>query len=82
MDVIEAETALRRKNQITLPEAVARELGVEPGDHLVFTVARDRAEPVTVRRLPRSYAGIAAGVYGTPEEAVAYLRKERASWGE
>lgn len=79
---LELEVGVRRKNQITLPELVAKRLNVEPGDRLVFVIDEDRPEQIRVRRIRRSYAGVLSGVYGTPEQADAHVRDERASWGE
>jgi AbrB family looped-hinge helix DNA binding protein len=78
--LIAAEVDLRDKNQITLPKRVADVLGVHPGDRLIFVV--DECDPTVVHmhRLPDSYAGALAGVYGTPEEAKAYLQAEREAW--
>jgi AbrB family looped-hinge helix DNA binding protein len=81
MSDLQVEVTLRRKNQLTLPEAVARRLGVGPGDRLVIELEGGEADRALVRAVRRSYAGALAGVYGTPEEAAAYLQEERASWG-
>lgn len=78
--MLEVEVGLRPKNQLTLPEAVAAQLGAEPGDHLIIAVQDDEPGVAHIRRLPRSYAGSLSEVYGTPEEAVAYIRDERESW--
>jgi AbrB family looped-hinge helix DNA binding protein len=78
----EVEVSLRKKNQITLPEPIAEKLGVEPGDRLVFEADDDGPDRVHVRRIRHSYAGALAGTYGTAEEAAAYLRGERESWGQ
>ena len=82
MAVRQIEVNLRKKNQLTLPEPIAERLGVGPGDRLLFETDDEDPDRVHIRRLRRSYAGILAGVYGTPEEAAAYLRDERASWDE
>ncbi|MBI4495063.1 MAG: AbrB/MazE/SpoVT family DNA-binding domain-containing protein [Chloroflexi bacterium] len=82
MAVLEVEVALRQKNQLTLPEAIAKRLGAQPGDRLIFEL--DEADPrrVHVRLLRRSYAGALEGIYGeTPEEVAAYIQGERESWG-
>ena len=82
MAVHEVEVSLRKKNQLTLPEAIAEQLGVQPGDRLVFKVD-ERSREVHVRPIRRSYAGLFAGLYGaTPEEEQAYIDGERASWDE
>lgn len=73
---------LSQENQVTLPEEVVRQLDLQPGDRLVVEI--DEANPcrVEVRPIRRSYAGLLDGVYGTDEEALAYVRAERASWDE
>ena len=73
---------LCQENQLTLPEEVVRQLGLQPGDRLVIEI--DDANPcrAELRPVRRSYAGLLDGVYGTDEEALAYVRAERASWEE
>ncbi len=78
----EVEVCLRPKNQLTLPEAIVKRWRVEPGDRLLFLVDDGQPDEVRLRRIRHSYAGALAGVYGTPDEAAAYIRDERASWGE
>ena len=74
---------LRARNQLTLPETVARQLGAETGDELIFETDENRPTEVRVRRLLPSYGGILKGLYGrTAGEIDAYIREERASWGE
>lgn len=82
MKTVEVEVQLRRKNQLTLPEAIAERLHVRPGDRLIMEIDEKSPGELRVRPLLKSYAGILKGVYGTPEEAAEYLRQERASWGE
>ena len=79
---IEAEARLRRKNQLTLPEPIARALDAAPDDILVFET--DPTEPgiARVRILPRDFGGSLTGVFGTSEETLAYVRGERTAWGE
>ncbi len=82
MATVEIEVGLRRKNQLTLPEPMARRLGVGPGDRLVFALDESNPWRVEVRPLRRSYAGIWDGIgLDTEEEAAAYIEGERASWG-
>jgi AbrB family looped-hinge helix DNA binding protein len=80
--MITAESELREKNQITLPKRVADALGVHAGDRLIFVVDEDDPDVVHVHRLPDSYAGALAGVYGSPEEVRAYLQAEREAWNQ
>jgi len=79
---LEITVYLRTKNQLTLPEPIAKRLGVGPGDQLIIHIDETEPDIVHLRPLLRSYAGIAAGSYGTPEEVAEYLQRERAAWGE
>jgi len=77
-----ATAKLSSKHQITLPVAMVRRLGLEPGDRLAVGVEGDR---IVLRPQPRDwveyYHGRLKGVYGsTIEEMDEYVRKERASW--
>lgn len=76
------EGSLRPKNQITLPEKIVARLGVEPGDRFVFVMEDGENDVVHLRRLRRSYAGIAADVYGSSQDIAAYLDEERQAWDE
>lgn len=81
MRTLEFEAAVREKNQLTIPRAVAERHGLEPGRRLmvVDTGAQDE---FTVRVLPRTYAGVLADVFnGTTDENVEYVRGERTTWG-
>ncbi|MBI3978864.1 MAG: AbrB/MazE/SpoVT family DNA-binding domain-containing protein [Chloroflexi bacterium] len=80
--VVEVEVRLRPKNQITLPDAVAAVMGAQPADRFVLTVDKRNPEGAQLRRLRRSYAGVAAGVYGAADEVADYVRHERESWNE
>ena len=71
---------LRPKNQLTLPEPVARAVAAEVGDR--FFVSVEAPGRVVLERVPRSYAGALAGVWGTEEEAMAELRASRDEWDE
>jgi bifunctional DNA-binding transcriptional regulator/antitoxin component of YhaV-PrlF toxin-antitoxin module len=55
---LEVQLTLRAKNQITLPDPVARHLGARPGDRLLITVQEDQPDTAVVRLLRRSYAGV------------------------
>jgi len=79
-------TRLSSKNQITLPVALVRRLGLEPGDELDLTVVVDA---IRVERRPRSpqewverLAGSMSHVpeWQTDEDIDAYVRRERDSW--
>jgi len=75
------EARIRARYQVTLPEPVAAALAAEPDDRLLFEA--DPAEPgvVRVRKARVSWAGAAAGAFGSEAEVLAFLREERASWG-
>jgi bifunctional DNA-binding transcriptional regulator/antitoxin component of YhaV-PrlF toxin-antitoxin module len=77
---LEIEATVREKNQVTIPRPVAERHRIEPGHRLVI-VDNGEADQFTVRVLPRSYAGLLAGVYGrSTEENLAYVRGEREAW--
>jgi hypothetical protein len=79
---VEVDARLRQKNQLTLPEPVARALDARLDDRLLFEI--DPAEPgvVRLRVLPRDFAGSMTGVFGTTDETLAFVRGERDAWGE
>jgi antitoxin ChpS len=77
-----AVTKLSSKHQITLPVAMVRRLGLEPGRRLILRLQGDR---ILLRPEPEDWVeyfhGRLKGVYGaTKEEMDEYVRKERASW--
>jgi bifunctional DNA-binding transcriptional regulator/antitoxin component of YhaV-PrlF toxin-antitoxin module len=80
--VIEAESELRQKNQITMPKPVADVLGARAGDRYIWVVEDAVRGVVRLHRLQSSYAASLAGVYGLPDEVDAYLSAERESWDE
>ena len=71
---------IRPKNQITIPEAIATQLGVGPGDRLLARV--DESGQLVLRRVPGSFAGALAGLWGTQEEIDAEIRAGRDEWTE
>jgi hypothetical protein len=81
LPVVEAEARIRTKNQITVPDPIARILDVEPNDTLVFSVDPDVPGVAQVRVLPRTFAGALTGVYGTTEDVIRFIREEHADWG-
>jgi bifunctional DNA-binding transcriptional regulator/antitoxin component of YhaV-PrlF toxin-antitoxin module len=76
---LEIEATVRPKNQVTIPQLVAERHGIEPGQRLVIVDTGAEAE-FTVRVIRPSYAGALAGIFGTTEENVAYVRGEREAW--
>lgn len=74
---VTAEARLRRKSQLTLPDAIVQAANVGEGDRFVVEVAPDEPDTIRLRRIRSSYAGALADVYG---DADAYLRGERATW--
>lgn len=77
---VQGAARLRQKNQLTIPDAIARVLGVEPGDEIVFEADPKHPGLVHARRLHRSYAGALRGAYGTAAEVQSYLEQERDAW--
>lgn len=76
------EVKLGNENQLTLPDEVVSRLKLTPGDPLLVEI--DETDPFRVQIRPdlRSYAGILNGMWGTDEEALEYVRNERASWDQ
>ena len=78
--MVEGVVELRKKNQVTLPSEVAREMGVREGARLIITYNPEAGE-ARVRPLRDSYSGTLRGVYGrTPAVIREYLKGERESW--
>ena len=82
MPGVTVEVGVRPKNQVTIPEPALRWLDAQVGDRLVLEGDPDEPGSLRVRVVRRSYAGALRGIYGTPEEAAAYLRGERDCWDE
>lgn len=79
---VEAEARLRAKNQLTLPEPIARALEVNTNDTLLFEEDPDQPGTVVVRRVGASFAGALTGVYGRTSDVLDYLEAEHAAWGD
>ena len=77
MNSVTAQARLRRKSQLTLPDAIVQAANVGEGDRFVVEVAPDESDTITLRRVRQSYAGALGGVFGDPDE---YLAAERATW--
>ena len=76
---LEIEATVREKNQMTIPQAVAERHHIGPGQRLLI-VDGGEANEFVVRVIPRTYAGALAGVFGTTDENLAYIRGEREDW--
>ena len=72
-----AEARLRDRNQITIPDAIARAAGMEPGEMFVVELEPEDPDTLRVRRVRTSYAGALRGLYG---DVTTSLAEERASW--
>ena len=77
-----ALSKLSSKNQITLPVAILRELGLRPGDRLTVRLEDGR---IVLKPRPKDwvqhYRGRLRGTYGRSiEETERYVRGERESW--
>ncbi len=69
---------LRPKNQLTLPEALARKVEAAPGDRFRAWVQEDST--IVLRRCV-SLAGKYPGLWGeTTEQVVAHIRELRDEW--
>jgi AbrB family looped-hinge helix DNA binding protein len=71
---------VRDKNQMTIPKDLAEALDLRPGDRLILKFDAEQPTGFFAYKLRASYAGVLAGVYGTPEEARAYLHEEHEAW--
>jgi antitoxin ChpS len=79
--VIETTSRLSSKRQLTLPAQMARALGLGAGSKVILRLEGNR---ITLIAAPVSYTralgGALHGAYGPDVDA--YVREERASWGE
>lgn len=80
--LVQEANDLRPKNQLTIPKAIAKQLGLRPGDRLIFEVREGQPNEIRVRRILDDYAGAVAGVYGTHEDVAKYLEQENEAWGD
>ena len=74
---VTAETRIRERNQLTLPDAVAKAAGVGEGDRFIVTFEPSNPDSVRLDRIRGSYAGSLADAYGDP---AGYLRDVREGW--
>ncbi len=76
---IVSSVRLRAKNQLTLPDAVARAVDAHPGDRLRIWVEQDGT--IGIRKTGASLAGAFPGMWGnTSEEIAAHLNELRDEW--
>jgi bifunctional DNA-binding transcriptional regulator/antitoxin component of YhaV-PrlF toxin-antitoxin module len=70
---------LRAKNQLTLPDSVARAIGAQPGDRLRIWV--EDGGIITLVKVGASAYGKFPGLWGdTSEEIAAHLNELRDEW--
>jgi bifunctional DNA-binding transcriptional regulator/antitoxin component of YhaV-PrlF toxin-antitoxin module len=67
------------KNRLPLPATFAERFGIEPHGVVIFADSGSDVE-FTVRVIQSSYAGASAGIFGSTEENVAYVSRERDVW--
>ncbi|MCK6530642.1 AbrB/MazE/SpoVT family DNA-binding domain-containing protein [Myxococcota bacterium] len=74
---------LTSKSQVTIPKEVRRRLGIGPGDRVSFEV-RDGEAVIRPARtsLARRMRGLGKEMWEQAGGSDAFLRAERASWGE
>lgn len=72
-----AEARLRERNQLTLPDVVAKAAGIVEGERFVVTFEPDHPDSVRLDRIRDTYAGSLADAFGDPET---YLREVREGW--
>lgn len=78
MTTISAETRLRDRNQLTLPDAIVRAGQIEVGQAFVVELKSGDPDLVLLRRVRGSYAGALRGLWG--EDPDAWLETEREEW--
>lgn len=78
------ETTLTAKNQVSLPAKPLRMHGWNKGDHMIVETFGDDVV-VLIRRPVRwtdAFAGRLTHVFGTHDENLNWLERERANWAE
>lgn len=80
--VVEQESKVLAKNQVTIPSAVAKRLGLRPGDRIVWVMRPGDRGEVRLRRVRTDYTGALAGVYGASEDVQEYLLHEQGAWSD
>ncbi|MFQ6097678.1 MAG: AbrB/MazE/SpoVT family DNA-binding domain-containing protein [Armatimonadota bacterium] len=79
---IRAHVKVSSKGQITLPASVRREMRIRPGDLLTLHAGDDAIELRPTASGLRRLRGCMKGAFGTMDEIVESIRKERDSWEE
>ena len=77
-NTVTAEARLRERNQLTIPDAIVREAGIEPGEMFIVELEPSAPDTLRLRRVRLSYAGSLRGVWGA--DPAAFLDGERDSW--
>ncbi len=77
--LISATARLRDRNQLTIPDPIARAAGIEVGDSFVVEIEPSDPDVLRLRRVRDSYAGALVGLYG---DSGTYVESERRSWEE
>jgi hypothetical protein len=70
-----AEARLRARNQLTLPDVVAKAAGIIEGDRFVVTFEPDRPDSIRLDRIRGPYAGTLKDAYGDPESYLDEMRE-------
>lgn len=78
-NIVRAKSTIRRPNRLTLPQAAVEVLGVREGAQIVFEIDSATKQGI-IRPLVHSYSGALLGVFGSPEEAAAYIQGGRDVW--
>ena len=74
---VTAVARLRERNQLTLPDALAKAAGIRAGERFVVTFEPESPDSLRLERIRSSHAGALKDVYGDP---AAYLRWVREGW--
>ena len=77
VESVSAETKLRERNQLTLPDAVAKAAGITEGQRFVVTFDPEQPDSVRLDRIRGSYGGSLTEAFGDPGT---YLRELREGW--
>ena len=83
---VRVTTKLSTKNQITLPVAMVRRLGLRPGDEIDLMVEGDMIQAERRPKTPQEWIGRLRGAmaqtpeWKTKDDIDAWIRGERESW--